>query len=146
MNSQIVRCATAVALVFAAAGASASVSFKFDPTGGGGGLSYATVDPTPGTAYSIGGTTAVGGCLATGVTVPTIGIIASGCSNQTTLLYQANLGTIYGGGNTFTNGSGGNYFTFVIGFDEVVTNAQYLFGTNSQSADFLLAPGGVNFF
>ncbi len=108
-----------------------STTFTFDPTGTPGATGDITglgaLDQSPGNALSIGGAiTPVGG--------------------TTTLLYQANLGTLNNaaGNPVFLNGTGGNFFTFVAGFNETITSTTT--GGGNTTATFSLASGGPNFF
>jgi hypothetical protein len=108
--------------------------FTFDPTGGGGGIAnVALIDQAPGSAFAEGGVTAINNFLAG--------------SNDTgfTLHYQANLSAMQFADttNAFSNGSGGNFFTFVAGFGETVIGASSFPGT----ATFAFDPANpVNFF
>jgi hypothetical protein len=108
--------------------------FTFDPTGGGGGTAnIALIDQAPGNALAQGGVTAINNFLAG--------------SNDTgfTLHYQANLSAMQfaNTSNAFSNGSGGNFFTFVAGFGETVIGADPFPGT----ATFAFDPTNpVNFF
>ena len=78
-------------------------SITFDPNGGGGGFTIDLMDPTVGNALSVG----VNGSAMVG--------------DVGTLLYQANLGlTSLNGIPNYLQGTGGNFFTFVAGFDEQV--------------------------
>lgn len=113
-------------LAVAVGSAQATITFSFDPTGGGAGTSgYTILDWLPGNALAVDGNPEGG--LAT--------------DDVTTLLYQANLGTIQNlnFANTFLNGTGGNYFTAVAGFQEIATVnglATSFTGTNLQSSFF----------
>jgi PEP-CTERM motif-containing protein len=100
----------AASLLFAgfSAAHAGSVTFGFDADGNGSGfVTAAGMDWAPGNALAVGGNPAGG--LQTGDTV--------------TLLYQANLSTVYDSNGTaiFTNGTGGHYFTAVAGFTETAT-------------------------
>ena len=108
-----------------------ATTFTFDPTGTPGAAGNITglgaLDQSPGNALSVGGaTTPVGGTA--------------------TLLYQANLGTLNNsaGVPVFLNGTGGNFFTFVAGFNETFTSITT--GGGNTTATFALAAGGPNFF
>jgi hypothetical protein len=108
--------------------------FTFDPTGGGGGTAnVALIDQAPGNALAEGGVTAINNFLA-----------GSG-STSFTLHYQANLSAMQFADttNAFSNGSGGNFFTFVAGFGETVVGASPYPGTASFQFD---ASNPVNFF
>ena len=86
----------------------ATIEFGFDSTGTSTYTDGFTVmDWVPGNALAVGGNPSGG--LQTGDTV--------------TLLYQANLGTIQNStfADTFLNGTAGNFFTVVAGFEEVAT-------------------------
>ncbi len=109
-----------------------TTTFTFDPTGTAGAAGdiggAATLDQSPGNALSIGAIPAqVGG--------------------TTTLLYQANLGTINNANGTpiFTNGNGNRHFTFVAGFNETFASLANNPG-GTQTATFNLAPTAPNFF
>src|SRR3569833_2351290 len=127
--------------VLAALGVSASAHatlFSFDPDGAGGGAPIAgaaTIDQAPCSANAVGGVTAINNFLA-----------GSG-STGFTLYYQANLNSIQdsASNNLFSNGTGGQYFTFVAGFGETVTGAGTSGGT--AVATFAHDPSNpVNFF
>jgi hypothetical protein len=108
--------------------------FTFDPTGGGGGTAnVALIDQAPGNALAEGGVTAINNFLN-----------GSG-STSFTLHYQANLSAMQFADttNAFSNGSGGNFFTFVAGFGETVVGASPYPGTASFAFD---ASNPVNFF
>jgi hypothetical protein len=104
-NLQVLVGVAALALASASqAFAVDTVLFNPNGTGAGGAFAIDVMDPTVGNALSIGlnGTSAVG--------------------SQGQLLFQANLGITSNLGNpNFLNGTGGNFFTFVSGFNEVVT-------------------------
>lgn len=100
----------AAGLMSAVGSANATITFTFDPDGAGAGAAISNVaifDQLPGNSLGVNGV-AGGGPLPVGT--------------QITNLYQANLGTATAsaGGTLFTNGTGGNYFTFVAGFNETV--------------------------
>lgn len=111
--------------------------FTFNPTGGGAGAgainNVALVDQAPGSAFAQGGVTAINNFLAG--------------SNDTgfTLRYQANLSAMQFAdvSNAFSNGSGGNFFTFVAGFGETVVGAAPFPGNASFQFD---PTNPVNFF
>jgi hypothetical protein len=106
--------------------------FTFDPTGGGAGIAnLALIDQAPGSALAQGGVTAINNFLA-----------GSG-STSFTLHYQANLSAIQFANTSigFSNGTGGNFFSFVAGFGETVTGVSG--GTASFGFD---ASNPVNFF
>jgi hypothetical protein len=108
--------------------------FTFDPTGGGAGTAnLALIDQAPGSALAEGGVTAINNFLA-----------GSGNTNFT-LHYQANLSAIQFADTSigFSNGTGGNFFTFVAGFGETVVGASPFPGTASFQFD---AANPVNFF
>jgi hypothetical protein len=108
--------------------------FTFDPTGGGGGITdVALIDQAPGNALAEGGVTAINNFLA-----------GAGSTNFT-LHYQANLSAMQFANttNAFSNGDGGNFFTFVAGFGETVVGASPFPGTASFAFD---ASNPVNFF
>src|SRR3569832_807739 len=127
--------------VLAALGVSASAHatlFSFDPDGAGGGAPIAgaaTIDQAPGSAIAVGGVTAI------------YNFLAGSGSTGFTLYYQANLNSIQdsASNNLFSNGTGGQYFTFVAGFGETVTGAGTIGGT--AVATFAHDPSNpVNFF
>jgi PEP-CTERM motif-containing protein len=100
----------AASLLFAGLSAAhaGSVTFGFDADGSGSGfVTAAGMDWAPGNALAVDGNPSGG--LQTGDSV--------------TLLYQANLSTVYdaNGNAIFTNGDGGFYFTAVAGFTETAT-------------------------
>jgi hypothetical protein len=99
----------AASLLCMSAGAQAAIAISFDPDGDGVGAitDIVAFDWAPGNALAIDGNP--DGGLATGDTI--------------TLLYQANLSTITntGGGISFSNGTGGIFFTAVAGFNETAT-------------------------
>jgi hypothetical protein len=103
--------------------------FTFDPDGAGGAAAIhgaGIIDEAPGNSLAVG----VGGGFAT---LP---------GTNFTLLYQANLGSIQASDTTglFLNGTGGNFFTIVGAFPEVVTAG------SATSADFGLGAVGPNVF
>jgi hypothetical protein len=109
--------------------------FTFDPTGTGAGpiTQVALIDQAPGSALAEGGVTAINNFLA-----------GAGSTNFT-LHYQANLSAMQFADTSiaFSNGSGGNFFTFVAGFGETVVGASPYPGTASFQFD---ASNPVNFF
>ncbi|HVW63645.1 MAG TPA: PEP-CTERM sorting domain-containing protein [Nitrosospira sp.] len=108
--------------------------FTFDPTGGGAGITnLALIDQAPGSALAQGGVTAINNFLA-----------GAGSTNFT-LHYQANLSAIQFADTSigFSNGTGGNFFTFVAGFGETVIGASPFPGTATFAFD---AANPVNFF
>lgn len=119
--------AVAVALGLGLAGAAAqATTFSFNPngTGAGGAIGgVGIIDEAPGNVLAIGGAALFPGDVITD-------------------LYQANLGTMNSPTNQilFANGTGGNFFTFVAGFNETVI------ATGPGTAVFALAPGAPNFF
>jgi hypothetical protein len=121
--------------VLAALGTSAAQAdlFSFDPTGGSTiNPITATLDQAPGNALAVGGNAAV-----------TNFVTGSGSTAFTTY-YQANLNSTQDGNgvNIFSNGSGGNFFTFTAGFGEIVTSA-----ASNGSATFAFdASNPVNYF
>lgn len=97
-----------VAALSASVSAFASSTITFDPTGtvgAAGDLRVGSFDQSPGNALAIGAsaTSAVG--------------------TSFNLVYQSNLGTLNNsnGQAFYLNGTNGNYFTFVAGFNEVIT-------------------------
>lgn len=107
-----------------------TITFDFNPNGTGAlGHSYAFIDQLPGNAIGINSTIAVG----------------NGVGSTFHLAYQANLNTINASGDgpngTFTNGTGGKFFTFTAEFDEVITA---ILGNNVQFG--LANAGGANKF
>ena len=141
MNSKLqYLTASAFAISMAAPFATyaAPVTLQFDPTGAGNttgaAVTVAMIDQTVGSALAVGGNTAVQNFLA-----------GSGDTGFT-LYYQANLGTMSDGASpapVFTNGNGGNYFTFVAGFGEKVAGAEAYPGTSSFVLD---SSNPVNYF
>jgi hypothetical protein len=128
---------SAVSLALAAGlafGTAQADLFTFDPTGtaGAGGdiNNVALIDQAPGNVLSLGG----GAGLVVGSTV--------------TNLYQANLSVLQDadGANLFSNGGGGNFFTFAAGFDEVVTSCNPGVIGGCSVATFALAPGATTNF
>src|SRR5262245_11540259 len=109
--------ATSVALGMGMAGAAQADLFQFNPTGGGAGAgvinNVATIDEAPGNSLGQAGSVSVpgGGPLTPGTTIMA--------------LYQANLTAMLGAASNvlFANGTGGNFFTFVAGFNETVTTS-----------------------
>jgi len=98
-----------------------SYDLTFDPTGTAGAAGdiagVAVFDQKPGNALAQGGVTAVTNQIINQTT-------GSSLNTGFTLLYQANLNTAESslGSTLFSNGTGGNFFTFVAGFGERVTN------------------------
>lgn len=130
-----------VVAALAALGVSTSAHatlFSFDPDGAGGGapiMGAATIDQAPGSALAVGAVTAINN------------FISGSGPTGFTLYYQANLNSIQdsAANNLFSNGAGGNFFTFVAGFGERVTGAGSLGG--SAVATFEHDPTNpVNFF
>jgi len=105
-------------------------SITFDPTGTvgpGGDRQIDLMDPTTGNSIALGGnaTLQVG--------------------QQVTALFQANLGiTSLAGVTNFTNGQGGDFFTIVAGFNEVVTSTTG--GLNPTIVFAVNTAGPTNFF
>lgn len=102
--------ATTVGIAFllaCAAPAMATNIITFDPTGTPGPAGNITIDlldQSPGNAIALGASA------------------ASTVGSHFTLLYQSNLNSAQlGGGNVFSNGTGGRFFTFTAGFGETVT-------------------------
>ena len=118
----------AAVLIGVATSSQAADAITFDYNGAAAGgliVGATTFDWQPGTAVAFGGNPSGG--LQVGDIV--------------TVRYQANLGTITDGSNIlFANGTGGNYFTAVATFQEVVTSV----GANG-SATFDLAGAGGTF-
>jgi hypothetical protein len=121
----------AAALALPALAFGQSTAFTFDPTGTAGSsgdiTNLGTIDQSPGNALSVGG-------------------VSTQPGGQATLLYQANLGTLINtsGLPVFTDGAGGNFFTFVAGFRETFSSISTSGG--STTATFALASGQPNFF
>ncbi|MCU0872373.1 MAG: PEP-CTERM sorting domain-containing protein [Pirellulaceae bacterium] len=124
-----------VAAILAGIGgtASASSTFLFNPagTGVGGSVQVNSIDPAPGNALAVNGSTAVANCLfAAGFTAGVSGTGNYSCGNgfATQFVYQANLGSMLftdAGGNTttaFSQGAGSRFFTLVSSVTEVVTS------------------------
>ena len=98
-----------VASLATAFAAQASSTITFDPTGTpgpAGNLSVGSFDQSPGNALAIGASA--------------LSVVGTSFN----LTYQANLGTLINpnGQAFFLNGTGGNFFTFVAGFNEVITS------------------------
>lgn len=124
----------ATVLGFAAATSAHATLFTFDPTGTAGAtgdiqnVSY--FDPAPGTALAVGAVPAAVG-------------------NSFTLYYQASLQTANFTDNSaaFTNGTGGNYFTFLAGFGETVDSLSPVSPGGNQTATFTFdASNPINYF
>lgn len=100
--------------------AQASITFQFNPTGGGAGAGVingaALLDQAPGNTIALNGTN-LGGPFPVGTIL----------SNY----YQANLNSVQdvATANLFSNGAGGNFFTFVANFTEQVTSSNAAAGT-----------------
>ena len=113
----------AAGLAVATGSAQASITFAFNPNGtgiGGAYLNAGILDQAPGNAIGLNATNS-GGPLAVGTVV--------------TDYYQANLGTVQDllTNNLFSNGVGGNYFTFVATFSETVIASSSGGGTVTNS-------------
>src|SRR4051812_34363678 len=98
-----------LALTLGSVASASADAITFDPTGTpgiAGDRQIDLLDPTTGNSIALNGNAG----------------IAVGSVVQA--LYQANLGTtsLLGGTPNFTNGNGGDYFTVVAGFREVVTS------------------------
>jgi hypothetical protein len=125
----------AFALASAAPARADVVVFDMDGAGGGGTINALTFDWAPGNSLLIEGT---------GVVDPTTGFITT----PVTILYQANLGFFdvaplgLGAGDVL-NGTGGNYFTAVAGFNATFTVDP---ANPSNTTTFQFASGGTNFF
>ena len=108
---KLVSALAAAGLTVALGSAQASSTFSFNPNGTGavGAIANAGIlDQAAGSTLAVGG--AGGGAVLPNGTV-------------LTNLYQSNLSAVQttGAGNLFSNGTGGNFFTFVANFTEVVT-------------------------
>jgi len=121
-------------LGMSAASAGPSILFQFNPTGAGLGAGLinggATIDEAPGNDLAVGGVnTGPGGPL-----LPVGSVIQN--------LYQANLTALLGSTSNilFSNGVGGNFFTFVAGFAETVIASSSGGGTLTEV--FTVNPGG----
>jgi hypothetical protein len=125
-NSIVVAALALPAIAFAQ-----TTTFTFDPTG------------TPGAAGDISGLGAIDQSPGNALSLNGVGARVGATS---TLLYQANLGTLNNalGNPVFLNGTGGEYFTFVAGFNETFNSLTTSAGTTT--ATFGLAPTGPNFF
>ena len=124
--------------VLAALGASTSANaldFAFDPTGSGNlvNTTATTLDQAPGTALAVNGTQAINN------------FISGSGSTTFTLYYQANMSAVQDANslNLFSNGTGGDFFTFVAGFGEKVVAASNVTNTATFAFD---ASNPVNFF
>jgi hypothetical protein len=94
------------ALLLSGPNSAQATTILFDPDGAGAGaaISVDVFDQLPGNAILLG------------LASPTIAVGAT-----STLLYQANLGLATLSGNpAFTNGTGGNFFTFTAGFEQTI--------------------------
>jgi hypothetical protein len=119
-----------------AASAAQADTFTFDPDGASPAMGAITngalIDQAPGNALSVNGNQAVKN------------FIAKSGSTSFTTYYQSNLSAIQAADTTnlFSNGSGGNFFTFTAGFGENVTSA-----ASNGSATFAFdAANTVNYF
>jgi len=115
-------------LTLASANLAHAASVAFDPTGGGStAMRIDVIDPT------------VGNSIAQGANAATV------VGTPVTALYQANLGiTSLNGVQNFSNGTGGNFFTIVAGFNETVINNS---GGPIPTLTLALNAGGpTNFF
>jgi len=135
MKLRTVTAATLLALA-ASTSAQAVVQFTFDPTGTAGAAgdisNVVIIDQAPGSAYAEGGVAAIQN------------FAAGGTNTSFTLYYQANLSAMQGGdtSNLFSNGAGGNYFTFVAGFGEKVLSV----GANQSATFGFDSSNSTNFF
>lgn len=130
MNFKKLAVASAVAGLLGAAGmAQAAITFSFDPDGTGSTAinNAGLLDQAPGNSIGIGGVNA-GGPLVVGTTVRS--------------LYQSNLSSVQAADTSvlYANGSNGKYFTFVAGFDEVVTGSSS--GGGAVTNNFGISSGG----
>jgi len=108
--------ASSLALGLGMASSAQATLFQFNPQGNGLGAglvnNVATIDQAPGNALALGGVQPGGtGQLALGTVI--------------TDLYQANLNSMLGTSSNilYANGLDGNFFTFVVSFNEVVTGS-----------------------
>lgn len=136
MRNTLKLCTVAVLLAGAAGAASASTTFLFNPlgTGAGGAVQVNTLDPAPGNALAVNGSTQVANCLfGAGFVAGLSGTGTYNCSNlniNTQFVFQANLGTMIftdAGGNTstaFTQGQFSRNFTLVSSVTEQVLSVQ----------------------
>ncbi|MBP6898876.1 MAG: PEP-CTERM sorting domain-containing protein [Burkholderiaceae bacterium] len=122
MKKHFATLLTAMALAVPLA-SQATVTFSFNPngTGAAGALSLDQLDPSAGSALSVGGNP-VGGV---------------GLGETYKLLYQANMGTGAFEGTPIN--LGGKLFTVVIGFEETVSGASA--SANAATVSFELAAG-----
>ena len=122
---------TLAAGVAACFSASATTAITFDPTGTpgpAGNLTVTTLDQAPGNALAVGAT-------------PT-----STPGSRFTLLYQANLQAAQNGSaNVFSQGSGGNFFTFTAGFGEILQSVTPISATQTL-LNFQFDPSGPQNF
>jgi len=122
--------ATSVALGMGMAGAAHADLFLFNPAGTGavGAVTGAFIDEAPGNDLAVGGTQGGGAPLPVGTTINN--------------LYQANLNSVNNAANVpvFSQGGGGNFFTFVAGFMETVVSASSGGGTSTNN--FSVNTGG----
>lgn len=121
MKKQALLAAT-LGLGLALANPVAADTILFDADGGGGGAAVQAdlLDWQPGNAIALGVTA------------------QSPVGSQFTLYYQANLGTVLNNNSdiVFANGTGGQFFTVVAGFGEVVTGNTVNPGTGTGSLEF----------
>ena len=119
--------------------AQASITFQFNPLGGGIGAGLINgaglIDQAPGNANALNGAGPPGPPVALGTVI--------------TDLYQANLGAVQAPSTAplFSNGVGGNFFTFVASFTEVVVGSIFtpLGGGAFTFTNVFLVNGGGTF-
>lgn len=125
--TQISAALAAASLMTVVVSANAAIAFQFNPNGTGAvgaiGGAY-TIDQAPGSTVALNGvnSTTPGAPLPVGTIV--------------TNYYQANLNSILGATSNvlFSNGTGGNYFTFSANYTEKVVAGAYVPGVTSFSS------------
>lgn len=130
LNTKFKALAVAAGLA-ASLSAFASSTITFDPTGTvgtAGDVKVGSFDQSPGNALAIGANAR-----------STVGTTFN-------LVYQANLGTLNNsnGAAFFLNGTGGNYFTFVAGFNEIITGNTINPTTGVGTLTFGFGPSNAN--
>jgi len=107
MSRYVMVLTASAGLAFGSAAKAQASTILFNPNGGGasGALSIDVLDPGPGNSLSEGlNATSAAGSVGT-------------------LLFQANLDSAQlGGGNVFSNGAGGRFFTIAASFNETLTS------------------------
>lgn len=130
--TQISAALAAASLMTVVVSANAAVAFQFNPNGTGatGAINGAyTIDQAPGSTVALNGVNTV----TPGAPLP-VGTVV-------TNYYQANLNSILGSTSNilFSNGTGGNYFTFSANYTEKVVAGAYAPGVSSSSSFSILS-------